>query len=368
MKLNKFLQKIFKKFFQNLFKMLNGNIKLNNNIDNLKILVHEINSLEIDEKIYNVKKKIYEIDDARIYTDLVENVSIIKNKELVQEISFQQIDGELKDANYNKVLLEGTPRLIKKINGSVISLAQGVSGTNYFHFLFDIITRLKLFSKIINLEKVDYFYVQGNAEWQINLLKEFGIPEKKIIDCNEYRHIKANKIFAVEHPWYETGYFQYEIENIPEWIIYFLRKKFINLSKKIECSKKIFIDRSDSKFNHCKLINNEEIKNFLIQKGFQSFEISKLDFFEQVYLFKNAEVIVSPHGAALSNIVFSNSKLNLIELIPKSHPSKKCKRISNILGFKYLRVELENKISKFNQIGDMEISKINLEKILKNEL
>ena len=58
MKLNKFLQKIFKKFFQNLFKMLNGNIKLNNNIDNLKILVHEINSLEIDEKIYNVKKNL----------------------------------------------------------------------------------------------------------------------------------------------------------------------------------------------------------------------------------------------------------------------------------------------------------------------
>ena len=102
MKLNKFLQKIFKKFFQNLFRMLNGNIKLNNNTDNLKILVHDINSLEIDEKIYNVKKKIYEVDDARIYTDLVENVSI-KNKELVQEISFQQIDGELKDANYNKV-------------------------------------------------------------------------------------------------------------------------------------------------------------------------------------------------------------------------------------------------------------------------
>ena len=178
MKLNKFLQKIFKKFFKNLFKILNGNIKLNNNIDNLKILVHEINSLEIDEKINNVKKKIYEIDDARIYTDLVENVSIIKNKELVQEISFQQIDGELKDAKYNKVLLEGTPRLIKKIDGSIISLVQGVSGTNYFHFLFDIITRLKLFSNIIDLEKVDYFYIQGNAEWQINLLKEFGISEK----------------------------------------------------------------------------------------------------------------------------------------------------------------------------------------------
>ena len=368
MKLNKFLQKIFKKFFQTLFKLNNGNLEINKNLDDLKILVHKINSLEIDKKIYNIKKKIYEIDDARIYTDLVENVAIIKNKNLIKEISFQQIDGELKEAKYNKVLSEGTPRFLKKIDGSVISLVQGVSGTNYFHFLFDIITRLKLFSQIIDLEKVDYFYIQGSEKWQINLLKEFKIPKSKIIDCNEYRHIKANKIFAVDHPWYDSGYFQYEIKNMPEWIIYFLRTKFINSNKKIECSKKIFIDRSDSNFDHCKLTNNNEIKNFLVAKGFQSFQISKLDFFEQIYLFQNAEIIVSPHGAALSNIIFSNSNLTLIELIPNLHPSRKCERISKILGFNYLRVELETKIPKTNEIGDMEISENSLEKILNNEL
>ena len=57
MKLKKFFQKIFKNFFQYLFRIFNGNIKLNKNTDNLKILVHNINSLEIDKKIYNVKKK-----------------------------------------------------------------------------------------------------------------------------------------------------------------------------------------------------------------------------------------------------------------------------------------------------------------------
>ena len=58
----------------------------------------------------------------------------------------------------------------------------------------------------------------------------------------------------------------------------------------------------------------------------------------------------------------------MIEIIPKLHPSRKCERISKILGFNYLRVELENKISKSDQIGDMEISKNSLEKILDNEL
>ena len=368
MKLNKFLQKIFKKFFQTLFRFFNGKIILNKNSDDLNLSVHEIDSLEIDKKFFDVKKKVYEIDDAKIYTDLVENVAIIKDKVLIKEMSLQQVDGELKHAQYNKVLSEGTPRFLKKINGTVVSLVQGVSGINYFHFLFDIITRLRLISHCIDLEKVDYFFLQGNAKWQVNVLKIFDIPESKLIDCNKYRHIQANKIFAVDHPWYKSGYFQYEVKNIPEWIIYFLRNKFINTSKKIECSKKIFIDRSDSKFDHCKLINNDEIKNFLIEKGFESYEISKLDFFEQVHLFKNAEIIISPHGAALTNIIFSNSNLRLIEIIPKLHPSRKCERISKILGFNYLRVELENKISKSDQIGDMEISKNSLEKILDNEL
>mgnify|MGYP001162643947 CR=1 FL=1 len=368
MEINKILQKIFKKIFQNLFKIFHGKIQLINSYDDLSIIKHKIDYLNIDKKNFDVKKNIYEINNAKIYTDLVENVAIIKDKVLIKEISFQQVDGELKDAQYNKVLSEGTPRFLKKINGTVVSLVQGVSGINYFHFLFDIIPRLKLISQTIDLEKVDYFYVQGNAKWQKNLLKSFNIPESKLIDCNKYRHIKANKIFAVEHPWYESGYFQFEIKNIPEWIIIFLRTKFINMDKKIECSKRIFIDRSDSKFEHCKLTNNDEIKNFLVKKGFASFEISKLDFFEQVHLFKNAEIIISPHGAALANIIFSNSNLRLIEIIPKLHPSRKCERISKILGFNYLRVELENKISKSDQIGDMEMSKNSLEKILNNEL
>ena len=58
MKLNKLLQKIFKNFFQYLFKVFNGKIELNDNTDNQNILVHEINSLQIDKKIYNLKKNL----------------------------------------------------------------------------------------------------------------------------------------------------------------------------------------------------------------------------------------------------------------------------------------------------------------------
>ena len=62
-------------------------------------------------------------------------------------------------------------------------------------------------------------------------------------------------------------FLNYEIKNIPEWVVYSLREKFLNYSKKIPVAEKIFIDRSDSIYNHCKLTNNREIIDFLNENG-----------------------------------------------------------------------------------------------------
>ena len=145
---------------------------------------------------------------------------------------------------------------------------------------------------------------------------------------------------------------------------FFFKRKIFKLFKK-----KIFIDRSDSVYNHCKLINNKEIIDFLSKNNFKSYQVSKLNFFEQVYLFKNAKIIIGPHGAAFSNIIFSNPGLKIIELIPKNHPSIKCKEFSNLLDFEYTRVNLDliNNQNK-DKTGDMKISIPHLSKILKNVL
>ena len=169
----------------------------------------------------------------------------------------------------------------------------------------------------------------------------------------------------MEHPWYRKGIIQEEIANLPEWIIYSLRNKFLKFKKKFLTADKVFIDRSDSIFNHCKLINNQEVINFLSNKGFKSYQVSKLDFFEQIYLFNNAKIIIGPHGAAFSNIIFSQAGLNLIELIPKEHQSVKCERISKILNFNYKRVNLDTiKNNKSKVIGDIKIDLNYLKEIL----
>ena len=49
---------------------------------------------------------------------------------------------------------------------------------------------------------------------------------------------------------------------------YYVNVKFEKYGKKFECNDKIFIDRRESPFNHCQIINDEEIKTHLKKKGF----------------------------------------------------------------------------------------------------
>ena len=80
----------------------------------------------------------------------------------------------------------------------------------------------------------DYFYVPNLSNWQKKILSLFGISETKLIDSNKYRHIKARNVLALEHPWYKKGLIQEGVNNIPEWIVLFLRERFINKAKKFK--------------------------------------------------------------------------------------------------------------------------------------
>ncbi len=365
MTIRKILQNKFKNFFQILFEILYGKIIIPKDLKNISFKKIRVSKISINKKNYNLDNNIYRITNGRIFTDLEENVAIIKDNCIIPEISYQQVKGELKDVNYNRVIYKGTNRIQKKINGKIFCLVQGGSGNNYFHFLFDIITKLKIYQEKFSLNEIDYFYVPGVKTWQKKILSLFEIYEDRLIDSSNYRHLKGTEIIAVDHPWYKKGFVQQEIQNLPEWIIFFLRDKFLKLKKKFKVSKKIFIDRSDSVYSHCKLINNQKVIEYLETKGFKSYQVSKLDFFEQIYLFENAEIIISPHGAALTNIIFSSQNLKLFELIPNNHGSIKCEKISKFLNFSYTRICLDP-IKSFNPEGDMKIEINKLEEILQS--
>ena len=83
MKIKKFLQNVFKKFFQFLFKIVYGKvIYSNHNLENKNIVINQLNSSKL-RKFNNETYSVYSISGGRVYNDTVENVAIINQNEII---------------------------------------------------------------------------------------------------------------------------------------------------------------------------------------------------------------------------------------------------------------------------------------------
>jgi capsular polysaccharide biosynthesis protein len=325
----------YKSIISKTFENIHGKIRVKKNSSSLADI------LQVKDPFFrsfeNKKYNIYKVKKARIFTDNNENVAVIKNNILISKSSFQQINGKLQPAKYNSVIKKGTPSLIKKFSGTILNLAQGGSGNNYFHFFFDIIPKIYLIHRIIK-KKINFYYVSSPKKWQIKIYKILGINENKLINSSRNKHIFADEIISLDHPWYPKGNFQDQVKKIPEWVILINRKIFLKKSKKFKCSKRIFIDRSSSRFNHCQIFNQNETNKWLKKNNLDSYKPEKFSLEKQIYLFNKASIIVGAHGAAFTNIIFCKPGTKIIEIIPSNHPNRKCERISKILKLKYFRI------------------------------
>lgn len=304
-------------------------------------------------KAKNYPYKVYMIQNCRIYTNCVENLSIIKNNQLIPEGSMQQINGKLVNARRNEVLKTGTPKFIKNIRGNVFNLAQGASGyDNYSHWLLDIIPKIKILSEVYSLKKIDYFYFTKLNRFQKETFKVLKLNPNKIINSKIYKHCLIENLFFCTHPNYLKGTISTAHSNIPKWIVDYLRKKFLtsNIKKNLKY-KKIYIDRSDSSYNHCKLINDEEIKKYLKNKGFKILKLSKLNFKQQVSIFKNCEIVIGPHGAGMANLIFCKKKTKVLEIKNVGHPNKVYQKISQLNNLEHQFIMLPKILGE--RRGDM---------------
>ena len=169
--------------------------------------------------------------------------------------------------------------------------------------------RFKILENQYNFNDIDYFLFPDTKErFQKETLDLLNIPKSKILSSKNFRHIEAKEIITVDHPYVLKNNPTAEIQNIPSWILNYLNEKFIPKHKEIKLPQKIYIDRKDSKSNHRhlrKIINEEEVKNYLIKKGFSIIVLSELSFLDQINLFSNAKQIIGLHGAGFANLVFS---------------------------------------------------------------
>ena len=108
------IQSYFKFYIQRIFILIYGKINTiqfsNTNSDKITEIT-QVKSDTYPDKGYFL----YEIKNGRIYTDMHQNVSIINNDNILSEASFQHVNNQFQKVSFNSALINGTPKLKKKI-------------------------------------------------------------------------------------------------------------------------------------------------------------------------------------------------------------------------------------------------------------
>jgi len=203
-------------------------------------------------------------------------------------------------------LLKDKPEL-KIVPGRVLALARW-GGLKYFHWLGEVFSACYLVTLAgIDLTTIDYFLVNSPfPAYQQEMLAVLGINQDKILMTSSYAYIQAEELII---PYYGNvdGWF-------PKLAVDFLKNIFLpDRSRDLSyLPKRVYLSRSQVSYRQ--VINEQEIRDFLESLGFVTIIPESLSMAEQVDLFSQVEIIVSPHGAGLTNAMFCAKGTKVIEL------------------------------------------------------
>ena len=202
----------------------------------------------------------------------------------------------------------------QRFSGRVAVIAQQAH-FNYFHWLTEVLCRLALLE--ISDEPYDYIYTPQDRDYIKGTLGLWGIPQEKIITpLNDSSYIQADTIIIpslVCNTILKSVYFSCYVQ--PHLIKYVINK-LLTAAKQFpsehQDSRRIFISRKDA--TQRKLLNEEDVFALLKPHGFVRYELERLSVTQQILLFHNAEIIISPQGTGLANCIFCTPETQIIEL------------------------------------------------------
>jgi capsular polysaccharide biosynthesis protein len=196
-----------------------------------------------------------------------------------------------------------------EVSGRLGVLAYQGGERNWYHFLVDVLPRIAIAEQCGEIETPDRWYVPASTQDRAGLLDRMGITAEKRIDSMQVPHVRAEQLVVPSLPGYEQH---------PAWVAPFLRERLLAPGYGRIPGRCIYITRGASKRNRA-VLNEPEVIAALEAHGFAAVNPGALTIDEEVRTFAEADVVVSAHGAALTNMVFMNPGSLVIELFPASH-------------------------------------------------
>jgi capsular polysaccharide biosynthesis protein len=263
---------------------------------------------------------VVKLDQGRVWGDTATSAVITAHNELLTDISTGCAE---------LVLSSRKLPPIHHINGTVAFLSVRW-GAVFYHWMYDVLPGIHLIQKSgIDLDSIDYFVFNNyHFAYQKETLELLGIPEHKIIQSVDKPYIQAKKLIVPAPNFFQNN------TATPEWMCKFLKQQFIpEEAKNITANRRIYISRENAASRN--VVNQDELMKRLEFLNFESVVLESLTISEQAVLMASASVVLAPHGAGLSNIVFCQPGTKVIELFAPTYVPPCYRIISNICGLEH---------------------------------
>jgi hypothetical protein len=112
-----------------------------------------------------------------------------------------------------------------------------------------------------------------------------------------------------------------------------VRRAFAPGGERSAATRKVFISRAKSRGR--RLLNEDELWSALSARGFERVLMEELDFAEQVHLLQETRILVAPHGAGLTNMIFCPSGGHVLEIADPGFPNPNFYALASSLGLGY---------------------------------
>lgn len=251
---------------------------------------------------------------------------ITPNHKIIEDLS---IEPGLFQLNFNFQLFKNKYPPIPRYYHGNVAVLHASYGYNYFHLMFDIAARLDLLrrSKI----PIQCYITNHSLPIQDEILSLLGIPKEQRIEATSNLILQAKELVIPSYTGSSLGI-------VPKWACDFLRQELLinRKVKKIAGYERIYISRKMA--NHRNVVNEKEITDLLVPLGFKSIILENEPIVRKIQIFQSADVVIAPHGAGLTNLLFCNPGTTVIELFSPNWMLSCFKMISNYYGLNYFEV------------------------------
>lgn len=232
----------------------------------------------------------------------------------------------------------------RRVNLESAVLLSGRCTRNYFHWL------IEYMPKVLNILEsglavkdpllIDSAMPAQHYDIARFVAKKYGFSllqiEPKTLCSVETLYIPSPCTF---HP--DDQRFKYwEGGGVSQKHLKFIRKEayeyIASLNMTGESPRKVYLRRRSAAR---RIINEDEIESLVEKLGFKIVDPAALSFAEQVRMFANADVIMSPAGAALSNVVFMREGATAISMLADYNKGYCMKaNIANAVGVHFFHI------------------------------